>query len=284
MFWCACDSLRQNHLRNSTWCFSPVIRFVRLLNYHVDIFMAHPYAPKSQLAAHTPSHSVLLTNRLQRRVCVRRHLQEKLCPLHRRPRCASVAGIGVKLCSSSKNLLAGRNIIFAQQHSSSQFPFLQFSRHQRTTKKSRFFLWGAIGGWEFGITHFTLFWQRVFRLNTLLVHHLGIQPSSSKVPFPLLKRALESWIISCWRNMHVFTNEQVVILFAQRRVLLLELMDLYSFARLLLGNVLHFAYCGLVGDPHLPAIMQIFAPLPTSTKFWEDSLSGTRQVWSLLAN
>lgn len=131
--------MRQNHLRNSTWCFSPVIRFVRLLNYHVDIFMAHPYAPKSQLAA------VLLTNRLQRRVCVRRHLQEKLCPPHRRPRCASVAGIGVKLCSSSKNLLAGRNIIFAQQHSSSQFPFLQFSRHQRTTKNQGSFCGGLLG-------------------------------------------------------------------------------------------------------------------------------------------
>ena len=35
----------------------------------------------------------------------------------------------------------------------------------------------------------------------------------------------------------------------------------FAFAWLLLGNILHFAYCGLVGNPHLTA------NLPTSTKF-----------------
>ena len=41
----------------------------------------------------------------------------------------------------------------------------------------------------------------------------------------------------------------------------------------LLGNILHFAYCGLVGIPHLSAEMKIFAPLPTSTK------KSTRAPW-----
>ena len=29
-----------------------------------------------------------------------------------------------------------------------------------------------------------------------------------------------------------------------------------------------FAYCGLVGNPHLAARIYFFAPLPASTKFW----------------
>ena len=34
-----------------------------------------------------------------------------------------------------------------------------------------------------------------------------------------------------------------------------------------LGNILRiFAYCGLVGNPHLTAKQLIFAPLPASTK------------------
>ena len=33
-----------------------------------------------------------------------------------------------------------------------------------------------------------------------------------------------------------------------------------------LGHILHFAYCGLVGNAHLTATNILFAPLPTSTK------------------
>ena len=43
-------------------------------------------------------------------------------------------------------------------------------------------------------------------------------------------------------------------------------VDLETQIWLLLGNILHFSYCGLVGNPHLTAKTETFAPLPTSTK------------------
>ena len=50
----------------------------------------------------------------------------------------------------------------------------------------------------------------------------------------------------------------------------------FPFAWLLLGNFFIFAYCGLVGNPHLAAKIYLFAPLPTSAK-----LRMHRHFWTL---
>ena len=41
-----------------------------------------------------------------------------------------------------------------------------------------------------------------------------------------------------------------------------------------------FAYCGLVGNPHLTAKIQIFAPLPTSTKSIPQGWQGVYFGWT----